>query len=163
MPRPLKPVELGFIETAPYRCISTEVLHHPAEAIFQAVAEDAAGWGSWFPGFSHKGRYLTAPPHGVGSQREVWAMGVHFAETILAWEPPNRWAFTVTEANAPIANSLAESYQITPHGPYTLVQWTFAIYPKPAIEWLLPIGDHLLPMMFRRAMTNLSAHLAGNR
>ena len=160
VPWRLEPVGLDFFDTAPYRCVSTEVLHRRPEEIFEAVAEDVAGWGSWFPGFSHRGRYLSPPPHGVGAEREVWMTGIHFAETIIAWDPPERWAFTATEAGAPLAHSLAEAYHISPHSSYTVVQWTFAMDPKPALNRLLPLGSKLLPMMFRRAMTNLSNHLS---
>lgn len=156
----LKPVGMDFFETAPYRCVSTEVVYQPAEAIFEAVAEDPAGWGSWFPLFSSRSRYLSSAPHGVGTQREVWMAGVRYLDTILAWEAPERWAFTVTEAGAPIANAMAEAYDISTHGAYTLVQWTFAIDPKPGLQRFLRLADHLLPMLFRRAMTNLSAHLS---
>jgi hypothetical protein len=161
MPQVLRPVDLDFFEKAPYRYVSSEVIHRPAQAIFEAIAEDPAGWGAWFPGFSGQGRYLSPPPHGVGSRREVSTAGIRFSETILAWEAPHRWAFQVTRTGLPLARALAEDYQISPHGPYSLVQWTFAIDPRPGFEHLMPIARLVLPRLFRRAMTNLSAHLSG--
>jgi hypothetical protein len=155
----LSPVEPDFFETAPYVFVSTEVVHRPAASVFSAIANDPAGWGRWFPGFADTGRYLTPPPHGPGSRRQVTMTKVTFEETILAWDAPYRWAFTVTKAGAPLAYRMAEDYQVSSHGPYSLVQWTFAVDPRPALGRFMPLGRRVLPRLFRRAMTNLSVAL----
>lgn len=151
---------LDFLESAPYVCVATEVVHRPPAAIFDAVANDPAGWGAWFPGFSKKGRYLSDAPFGVGTVREVSMAGVRYTATILAWEPPERWAFQVTRSAAPIAFALAEQYRITPHGHHAVVEWTFAMDPRPVLRWATPLMNPLLPRLFRRAMTNLSIKLS---
>jgi Polyketide cyclase / dehydrase and lipid transport len=159
MPSDLRAVDLDFLQTAPYRYVSTEVVHRPAEAIFAAIAEDPSGWGSWFPGFSHTGRYLSSAPQGVGSIREVTMAGLHYRDTILAWDSPERWAFFVDRASVPFADALAEEYVISAHGHHTVVQWTFAMDPRPAFARFMPLVEFALPRLFRRAMTNLSVRL----
>ena len=159
MSRDLQPVGLDFFTSAPYRVISTEVVHRSAAQIFDAIASDPAGWGNWFPGFSHAGRYTTPPPHCAGSRRWMTMGGLAYDETILAWEPEQRWAFRVDRASVPFAYALAEDYQVSDHDVYSIVQWTFAIDPKPALRPAMAALKRVVPAVFRRAMTNLSHHL----
>jgi len=159
MPWDLQPVGLEFFETAPFRHVATEVVHRPPAAIFAAIAEDPAGWGAWYPGFSHQGRYLTPPPHGVGAVREVVMLGVRFREQVLAWETPDRWAFCVDQAALPFANAFAEDYRVTPQGDRAVVEWTLAIDPRGPLRLATPLTAEVLPHLFRRAMSNLSRRL----
>jgi Polyketide cyclase / dehydrase and lipid transport len=162
VPWDLREVGTDFFDTAPYRCTSTEVVHRPAGAIFRALAEDPAGWGAWNPGFSYHGRYLTSPPHGPGSVREVIMARIRYTDSILVWDEPSRWAFYVSQTGAPFAKAIAEDYRINPQGPggtHCSVQWTIAMDPHPLLMSARPIMDAFLPRYFRRAMTNLSARL----
>jgi hypothetical protein len=160
MPTELHPVDLDFLEQAPVVQVCREVLHRPAAAIFAAVSEDPAGWGSWFPGFSHQGRYLSPPPHGVGAVREVVMLGVRFRERILAWDAPSRWAFCVDQASVPFATAFAEEYRLTPEGDRSVVQWTLAMDPRGPVRRATPLMGAVLPRLFRRAMGNLERRLA---
>ena len=158
MPTSLRAVDLDFLETARHRVTVTEVLPAPPEAVFAALAEDPAGWGAWFPGFSDAGRYVTPGPHGVGSQREVFARGSRFLETILVWEPGRRWAFRVDEAGLPAVRALAEDFTLTPEGSGTRVDYTMAQETSPGFVGGLIIrfaGGQL-----RKALQNLGTHLA---
>jgi hypothetical protein len=155
----LEPATLDFFEDAPFRHVATEVVPCPADAVFAAVAEDPAGWGRWYPGFSDAGRYLTPPPYGVGSVREVVAGGVRFREQVLAWEAPYRWAFSVDRAGLPFARRFAEDYRITLSGSSSVVQWTLAIEPRAAGRMAMSLASFVLPALFSRAMTNLARHL----
>lgn len=156
---------MDFFDSAPYRCTSTEVLHRPALAIFRALAEDPSGWGAWNPGFSYRGRYLTPPPHGPGSLREVTMAGIRYTDSILAWEEPRRWAFYVARAGVPFARAIAEDYLITAQGPgetHCSVQWTIAMDPHPLLMPSRRLMDMFMPRYFRRAMTNLSARIGAS-
>jgi hypothetical protein len=160
MPSLLRPVDLDFLETAPYRHVVTEIVRRPADAVFAAISQDPAGWGAWYPGFSHRGRYLTPPPHGVGAVREVTMLGVRFREQVLAWDAPLRWAFFVDQASAPFATAFAEDYRVTAEGADTAVQWTLAIDPRGLVRRATPLMGAVLPRLFRRAMANLERRLA---
>jgi Polyketide cyclase / dehydrase and lipid transport len=154
----LAPVDVDFFEKAPFRFVATEVVHRPADLLFDAIAVDAPGWAKWFPGFS-RGRYATPPPHGPGSRREVTMAGIRYQDTVLVWERPHRWAFYVSRAGLPLGRRIAEDYRISSHGPYSLIQWTFALDPPPVVGYLMGAGRPLMHALFRRAMTNLSARL----
>lgn len=160
MPTNLRPVDLDFFTRAPFRYIATEVVHRPPEAIFEAIASDPSGWGDWFPGFAHAGRYTTPPPHTTGSRRSMRMGGMVYDETVLAWDPARRWAFRVDRASIPFAHALAEDYQISDHRVYSMVQWTFAVDPRAPLRLLTPTLKPVLAALFRRAMTNLSNKLA---
>jgi Polyketide cyclase / dehydrase and lipid transport len=163
--RNLREVGIDFFDSAPYKCTSTEVLLRPADAIFRAIAEDPAGWGAWNPGFSYHGRYLSPPPHGPGSVREVTMAGIRYTDSILVWDDPRRWAFFVSRAGVPFAEAIAEDYRITPQGPgatHCSVQWTIAMDPHPLLLSARRMMDAFLPRYFRRAMTNLSARLGAS-
>jgi hypothetical protein len=157
----LRPVDLGFFETAQYSLHCREVVPHPAPDIWASFALDPAGWGRWFPGFSEAGHYLEADQPGLGSVREVWMGGVHYKETVIGWSEPDRFAFCVTESGAPIANALAEDYQIVEYQQgRSVVEWTFAADPKPMLKPLMVAMPRLMPVVFRKAMRRLSARLS---
>lgn len=155
MPWDMRSVGTGFLEEAPYRFTSTEVIDRPAEEVFDAIASDPAGWGRWFPGFSTGGRYTTPAPHGVGSRRQVRMGGVAYEETVLVWERPHRWAFRVERAGAPVAYALAEEYRIVASGNRSALQWTFAMDPRPATRRVVPVLDPVLAVLLRRVASNL--------
>lgn len=155
----LIPASLEFLETAPYRCVSRGVVSQPPEAVFAAISEDPAGWGDWFPGFSHSGRYLTAPPYAAGAVREVTMSGVTYREEVLAWDAPERWAFFVDRASLPVAHSLVEDYRVEAHPEGSELIWTFAIAPRGPMRLATPAMGPVLQRLWTRATRNLSRSL----
>jgi hypothetical protein len=127
MPRHLEPVGPEFFEVAPYRTGRTVSVAAPPAAVFAALADDPAGWGDWFPGFTRTGRYLTDPPHGVGAERAMRLAGVDLVETVIVREEPTRWAFRVSQGSMPLVRAMAEDYRLaeTPTG--TSLTWTVAL------------------------------------
>ena len=122
----LAPVDLGFLASAQHTVTREMRIAAPPEKVFDAFARDPAGWGLWFPGFSRSGRYVTAPPHGAGAEREMRIAGIRVVETVLAWEEPSRWAFRVSSAAVPFLRAMVEDYRFTPHAAGTLFTWTAA-------------------------------------
>ncbi|WP_409330699.1 SRPBCC family protein [Trujillonella humicola] len=161
MPRTLRAVDLDFTRTARHRVTVSEVLPAPPEAVFAALAEDPAGWGAWFPGFTDAGRYLTPGPHGVGAQREVFARGSRFLETVLAWEPARRWAFRVDEIGLPAVAALAEDFVLTPEGAGTRVDYTMAQETRP--RFVGALIARFAGGQLRTALRTLGSHLAAER
>jgi hypothetical protein len=86
--------------------------------------------------------------------------GVHYVETVIAWEPPFRWAFYVARAGLPLAAALAEDYRVAPHGDHSVVQATRAIDPRPVGRPLMPLATFGVPVVFGRAFSNLGKRLA---
>jgi hypothetical protein len=160
MPHSFRSVDLGFFESAPCRFTGTGVIHHPAERVFAAIADDPASWGDWFPGFSRSGRYVSPPPYGAGAVRDVAAGGIRLREKVLTWERPYRWAFCIDEASIPLARALAEDYQVTAEGKSSVLRWTVAMDPAPLSRPLVPVMKRVVPIMIGRVAKKLDAYLA---
>ncbi|MGH9059586.1 MAG: SRPBCC family protein [Acidimicrobiales bacterium] len=156
----LRLVDLDFFGQASHSWTSTGLVSAPIERVFAAISEDPAGWGTWFPGFSSTGRYLDAPPHGVGSTREVSMGGIRYRETVLAWDQPTRWAFRVDRAGLPLVSALCEDYQLEPVGSGTRLSWTLATEPRAALRPLAAGMGPVLARLCARAAANLSRRLA---
>lgn len=112
MARRLRPVGLDFIDDAPIRLVFATEAAAPPEAVYQALAEEVAGWPSWF-----KAVTLARPTHG-GAGREVRLMGgVRLQETIMAADPEQRYAYRVDTTNAPGVRALLEEWRLTAVAP----------------------------------------------
>jgi uncharacterized protein YndB with AHSA1/START domain len=159
MPSDLRPVGTEFFEAAPYRFLYSAVIRRPPTAVFEAVGRDPAGWGEWYPGFDHTGRWLEGAEPGIGARRRVRMARVTYDETILAWDPPHRFAFRVDRSNAPFAYALAEDYVIGDHPAGSTLQWRFAIDPRPVLRPARGLFDPVLDRLFHRAATNLEKYL----
>jgi hypothetical protein len=154
--RSLEPVEESFFREAPVVLTNHNQLAAPRAAVFACISGDPAGWGDWFPGFSHNGRWETAPPYGVGSRRTVDAYRSEYRETILAWESGERWAFRVDATDSPLFEAFAEDYRLTDSGAGTQLSWTVAYRPTRAMRIAAPLARPT----FRRMARRMSAQLA---
>jgi hypothetical protein len=155
--RSLEPVEESFFREAPVIVTNSNLLAAPRAAVFDCIAGDPAGWGDWFPGFSHNGRWDTAPPHGVGSRRTVDAYRSEYRETILAWDPNERWAFRVDATTSPLFTAFAEDYRLTETLGGTELSWTVAYRPARAMRAAGPIARPIFRSMARRMSARLAA------
>jgi hypothetical protein len=157
----LKAVGLDFLESAPRRSTVQVHIDHPASAVFAALADDPAGWGKWFPGFSKTGQYVTPAPYGVGSQRKMTMGGLALTETVLAWEQPTRWAYFVDRATMPGIRAFAEEYRIDAVGEdKSTLTWTMAVDLAPFMRPVGPIMSAAAGSMFRKAGKKLNRHLS---
>ncbi|HEX4016227.1 MAG TPA: SRPBCC family protein [Frankiaceae bacterium] len=154
--RSLEPVEEPFLREAPVTITSHNFLAAPRTAVFACISGDPAGWGDWFPGFSHNGRWETPEPQGVGSVRTVDAYRSAYRETILAWERDARWAFRVDETTSPLFEAFAEDYRVTDAGTGTLLSWTAAFRPARAMRLAMPVAPATFRMMARRMAARLA-------
>jgi uncharacterized protein YndB with AHSA1/START domain len=158
----LRAEDLAFLDRAPKRWDFEEPVAAPPEAVFDAISADPSTW-TWFPGLSRDAKYHGDAPHGVGSKREVSMAGTTYRETILAWDPPVRWAYRVDECSAPIARALVEDWVIAPEGAGSVVRWTFTIDPRALFTAGLPVAGKLMGSLFAKAMRNLSEQLQAAR
>ncbi|MER6196175.1 SRPBCC family protein [Streptomyces sp. NPDC001586] len=158
MARRLRPVGLDFIDDAPIRLVFATEAAAPPEAVYQALAEEVAGWPSWF-----KAVTLARPTHG-GAGREVRLMGgVRFQETIMAADPEQRYAYRVDTTNAPGVRALLEEWRLTPAGSGTHVRWTFAADGSAPFRLGLTAARPGLGHSFRTAVRTLDARLTARR
>ena len=155
--RSLEPVDESFFREAPVIVTNRNLLAAPRATVFDCIAGDPAGWGDWFPGFSHNGRWDTAPPHGVGSRRTVDAYRSEYRETILAWDTNERWAFRVDATTSPLFTAFAEDYRLTETPGGTELSWTVAYRPARAMRIAGPIARPAFRSMARRMSARLAA------
>ena len=159
MPSDMRAVDLGFLATAPVRFDFRSVIARPPERVFEVIARHPESWGDWYPGFDHSGRWLTPDPPATGSRRAVRMARVAYEETILAWEPSERFAFRVDRATTPIAHALAEDYRISPHPTGSTLEWTFAVDPRSILKPAMSVARPLMARLFRTTSSRLERHI----
>ena len=152
MPFRLRKEDLSFVDRAPVVVrAETSVAASPA-AVWPAFA-DAPAWMEWFTGM--RDAYYTSPaPYGVGSTRRVHVLSLKVDETIIAFDPGERFAFRVDSANVPLLAALVEVVTLEAVGATTRVVYRQALEPK---AWLRP----LLPLLRSQMQRGLSRGLAG--
>ncbi|MFJ7589101.1 SRPBCC family protein [Streptomyces sp. NPDC097617] len=158
MARRLRPVGLDFIDDAPVRLVFAAEASAPPEAVYQALAEEVAGWPAWFAAVT-----LARPTRG-GAGREIRLRGgVRFEETIMAAEPEQRYAYRVDTTNAPGVRALLEEWRLTPNRCGTHVRWTFAADGPTAFRLGLAAARPGLGHSFRTAVRALDRRLTARR
>ncbi|WP_346175681.1 SRPBCC family protein [Streptomyces cuspidosporus] len=147
----LRPVGPEFVRTAPLRLVFVAEAAAPPEVVFKALA-DVEGWPRWYR------QVAAARSTGDGAGREIRLRGgVRFAETVMAADPGERYAYRVDETNAPGLRALLEEWRLVPSvsGTGSLVRYTFAVdavAPVRGALWLLRPG---LRRAFRDAVRAL--------
>ncbi|MGN6693657.1 MAG: SRPBCC family protein, partial [Aquihabitans sp.] len=133
------PRTLDFADSAPITFESSEVVTSTPAEIW-AVLCDHERWPEWM-GSLKSVRPTATPASGVGSTREVvLAGGLTFQEQVLAWDEPERWAFTGLDGPR-IACGLVERVTVEPLGAaQTRVTYRMAIEPSRGCGWLVKAG-----------------------
>ncbi|MFF8901138.1 SRPBCC family protein [Streptomyces lydicus] len=156
MARRLRPVELEFVESAPLRLVFAAEVTAPPKAVYAALADDVAGWSSWFTGVAG-----ATSTHG-GQGREVRLTGgTRFTETVLAAEPDQHYAYRVDTTNTPGLRALLEDWRLTPAaGGGTRLRWMFAADGPAPFRWALMLARPGLGRAFRESARTLDHRLA---
>ncbi len=106
-------VGLSFIDTAPFRFVSTVDLAITPEQLFEVLA-DAESWPHWATAIT-KVTWTSPEPRGVGTTRTVnMRGGIVGDEEFLAWEPFTHMAFRFNEASSGSIAAFAEDYRVVP-------------------------------------------------
>ena len=126
--RDMEPMTLAEIETAPFRLNKTARFDTTPDALFAQLA-DPATWPHWFPTM-YSAAWITQKTSGIGAEREV-ALRVFgkYRERMLAWEPGERFAFTMTASTSPLVKRMAEDWRISREGSGVRLEWTVSAYP----------------------------------
>lgn len=117
--RQLRPVDIGFTESAPVRLVFSGEVSAPPGAVYRALAEETEAWPQWFTA-------VTAARSTPGGREVRLRMGGTFTETVLVAEPDVRYAYRVDTSSTPGALAGVEDWRLTPAGTGTRVSWTFA-------------------------------------
>jgi len=153
--KPCERVGLDFIDTAPYRFVSTVDLAITPEQLWE-VLDDAESWPHWATVIT-KVTWTSPQPHGVGTTRVVnMRGGIVGDEEYLAWEPYSHLAFRFNEASTGSIAAFAEDYRIEPTANGCHLTWVMAMKPNGAAARLgMSLGRPLMAWMFQKFLYNL--------
>ena len=145
---PCERVGVDFVDTAPYRFVSTVDLAITPERLFE-VLEDADSWPHWASAITEV-TWTSEPPRGAGTTRTVTMRGgITGDEEFLVWEPYSRMAFRFNASTTDAVSAFAEDYRVVPTADGCHLRWTMAMKPKglagrvgmalgrPAMAWLV--------------------------
>jgi carbon monoxide dehydrogenase subunit G len=155
----MRPVEMGFLETAPKRWVIEREVAAPIADVWRLYT-DATTWSRWFPGVAWA-RYRGEPPYGVGTVREAMVRKHRFEETMLAWEDRRIWAYRIDRCGAPLADAQLESteFSSTSNGD-TRLRWVIACDPGLRILRVgAPFFERVAGKLFDEALRNLQGCL----
>ena len=122
-------------------------------AVFAAITADPSTW-TWFP-IRVRGQVTGAGAPGVGASREFSMLGARVLETVVACEPPARWAYRGDSSSLPLFRALIEVWTIEARDGHSTVRWTLAADPRGPVAVLAALAAPLLRRAFRQAMTRL--------
>jgi carbon monoxide dehydrogenase subunit G len=148
-------VDLSFIDSAPYRFVSTVDLAITPEQVFEVLA-DAESWPHWASVIT-KVTWTSAEPRGIGTTRTVHMRGgIVGDEEFLAWDPFRHMAFRFNGASTGSIAAFAEDYRVveTPGGCH--LTWVMAMKPNGAAARLgMSLGRPVMGWLFQRFLHNL--------
>ncbi|AFM17119.1 Polyketide cyclase / dehydrase and lipid transport [Mycolicibacterium chubuense NBB4] len=152
---PCERVDLGFVDTAPYRFVSKVHLAITPEQLFEVLA-DAASWPQW-ASIITKVTWTSPEPRGVGTTRTVHMRGgIVGEEEFLAWEPFRRMAFRFNESSTASISAFAEDYRVVRTATGCHLTWIMAMKPNGvAGRFGLFTGRPVMGRLFQRFLDNL--------
>jgi hypothetical protein len=152
---PCEPVDIDFVDTAPYRFVSTIDLAITPEQLFE-VLEDADSWPHWASVITDV-TWTSEPPRGVGTTRTVKMRGhITADEEFLLWEPHSRMAFRFNESTTDTISAFAEDYRVVRTDAGCHLTWIMAMKPNgPAGRIGLFTGRPMMAWLFQRFLHNL--------
>jgi carbon monoxide dehydrogenase subunit G len=152
---PCERVGLDFIDSAPYRFVSTVDLPITPEQLFE-VLEDAESWPKWASVITRV-TWTSEPPRGVGTTRTVdMRGGITGDEEFLAWEPYEHMAFRFNSSTTGSIAAFAEDYRVVKTAQGCHLTWVMALKPRGlAGRFGLFTGQPVMGWLFQRFLYNL--------
>ncbi len=152
---PCKRVSVDFVDSAPYRFVSTVDLAITPEQLFEVLADETS-WPQWATVIT-KVTWTSPEPRGVGTTRTVDMLGgITGDEEFLIWEPFSRMAFRFNEATTGSISAFAEDYRVAPTTQGCHLTWIMALEPNGLAGRLgLFTGRPVMGWLFQRFLHNL--------
>lgn len=126
----LRPVDVGFLDAAPFVARAELHVEQPAERVWAVVGSERM-W-AWARPAIRDLRYTTPEPHGQGATRELTLAGfLRLEEVFHRWEEGHRATFHVSRASHRLFDALSEDFLVEPRGPSACrLTWTMAAEPR---------------------------------
>jgi carbon monoxide dehydrogenase subunit G len=156
--KPCEHVGLDFIDTAPFRFVSTVDLAITPEQVFEVLA-DAESWPQWATVITEV-TWTSPEPRGVGTTRTVHMRGgIVGDEEFLAWEPYAHMAFRFNEASTGSIAAFAEDYRVVPTAGGCHLTWVMAMKPDGVAARVgMSLGRLVMARMFQKFLYNLRTY-----
>ena len=153
-------VGLDFIDSAPFRFVSTVDLAITPEQLFEVLG-DAESWPHWATAIT-KVTWTSPEPRGVGTTRTVHMRGgIVGDEEFLAWEPFTHMAFRFNDASSGSIAAFAEDYRVVPTAGGCHLTWVMAMKPKGVAGRIgMTLGRPLMGRTFQKFLYNLRDYSA---
>lgn len=152
---PCEPVDLDFIDSAPFRFVSTVDLTITPEQLFEVLADETS-WPNWATVITNV-EWTSPEPRGIGTTRTVSMRGhITGDEEFLAWEPFSHMAFRFNTSTSNAISAFAEDYRVveTPDGCH--LTWVMAMKPSGISGRLgMTLGQPVMAWLFQRFLHNL--------
>lgn len=152
---PCQRVDLGFVDTAPFRFVSNIDLNISPEQLFEVLADETS-WPRWASVITNV-TWTSPEPRGVGTTRTVdMRGGITGEEEFLAWEPFTHMAFRFNESTTSSITAFAEDYRVVPTAQGCHLTWVMAMQPNGlAGRWGMTLGRPVMGWLFQRFLFNL--------
>lgn len=156
------PRDLAFAESAPVIFESSAAVTSTPAEIWEVLC-DHERWPEWM-GSLKRVRSTSTPASGLGSTREVVLTGgLTFQEEFIAWDEPERWAFTGLEG-PPVARGLVERVTVEPVGSGgARVTYRMAVEPRAGCGLVVKAARFGVERNLGQALRNLDAMVAARR
>ncbi|MCZ8379500.1 SRPBCC family protein [Mycobacterium sp. CPCC 205372] len=152
---PCERVPLTFVDTAPYRFVSTVDLAITPEQVFEVLADETS-WPQWATVIT-KVTWTSPEPRAVGTTRRVEMQGgIVGDEEFLAWTPFSHMAFRFNEASTRSIAAFAEDYRVVPTPTGSHLTWVMAMKPNGVAARVgMTLGKPVMGWLFQRFLHNL--------
>jgi hypothetical protein len=152
----LKASHLEDIGTMRYHLSTQRVVAAAASRVFD-ILSTGEQQHVWARGYRQT-VWLTPPPYGVGSVRDIRLNWIAVRERFLAWEPGARFAFSADRMTMPLASQMIEDITMRPlSGRETLLVWNVHVTISTVIR---PLAGMLVPKVFAPMFDGFAAGLA---
>lgn len=124
-----------------------------------AVLADFAAISRWAPNVDHS-CLTTTITEGVGATRRIQTGRTAVLETVVAWEPERRLAYTISGL-PPVIRSVTNTWRLDDLGGTTAVTLTSAIDagPRPPQQLVARVAGRVLATASRQMLSGLDEHL----
>ncbi len=153
----LRRSELADIPQMPYHFDNQILIEASPASVFDVLAN--SNWQNWFVDFVSV-TWTSSEPYGVGSTRTVKLKSLSVQERFLAWEPGQRFSFSIDAISLPLIQAMFEDMQLesVEDGRATRLRWRVYYSPNWLMRAVHPIARAIFGRMFRQSLKNLKQY-----